>query len=201
MRGIEAARLTLITVLAGLATAACGAEEPAIRVSVVNQVYDSIYVPANYLPLRIKDQQGSWWQADLRGGVACADCSEACEGTLKGDPAPAWVQVRRGQTLPLGWDGTLYQRSGQTCSCGIGCHDQAPISPGKYTFELSFDQALPPPVEALQQQPDPRWHHDLVGRQRHGRGRRLAIPNLSADLRRRERDQPDLQVIHAATPA
>lgn len=143
MRVIKAAGLTLIMVLAGLATAACGVEQPSIMVEVVNETHGSIYLPANFLPLRIKDSQGKWWRADAGGGTRCADCSEACESTLHGDPAPVFVEVRAGQTLPMSWDGALYERSPNGCSCGISCYDQVPVSPGKYTFEVSFDQDLP----------------------------------------------------------
>lgn len=138
--------LTMTLALA-LLMAGCGAEDPdanPIRVGVRNQSYSSIYVGANALPLRIKDSTGNWWGSDAGfSGVTCSQCDQQCDSSLHGDPAPTWTEIPSGQTLPLSWDGRLYERLDGGCHCGITCYQPMPFVPGKYTFEVSYGHVLP----------------------------------------------------------
>lgn len=135
--------LTVASLLAG-----CGTQDPdenPISVGVRNQTHSSIYVGANSLPLKIKDSTGTWWSSDAGfSGVTCSQCDQQCENNLHGDPAPTWIEIPPGQTLPLSWDGRLYERLDRGCYCGITCYQPMPFPRGKYTFEVSFDQSLPP---------------------------------------------------------
>ena len=139
--------LMMTSLLASL-LAGCGAQDPEanpIQVGVRNQSHSSIYVGANSLPLKIKDFSGTWWDADAGfSGLTCSQCDQQCENNLHGDPAPTWIEIPSGQTLPLSWDGRLYERLDGGCHCGITCYQPMPFQPGNYTFEVSFDQSLPP---------------------------------------------------------
>ncbi len=143
--GTKQATWTMTLALAALLVAGCGAEENTIKVGVRNQGHSSIYVGANSLPLRVMDETGKWWRTDPGfGGIPCSACDQQCDNNLHGDPAPVWVEIPGGQTLPLSWDGNLYERVEGGCHCGISCYQKTPMDPGKYTFEVGYDQALPP---------------------------------------------------------
>ena len=134
-----------MALMAASLLAGCGPAEDPIQVGVRNESLGSVYVGSNALPLRIKDSRDVWWSADAGfAGVSCSDCERQCENNIHGDPRPLWIEIPPGQTLPLRWDGRLYQRLDGGCHCGTTCYQPTSMEPGPYSFEVSFEQSLPP---------------------------------------------------------
>lgn len=135
----------LSTILGLLGACNQGPTAGQISLMLLNQRDHSVYLPANSLPLQIKDSADQVWSPDTGwGGITCGQCQQQCESNLHGDPAPVWIEIPAGERLTLPWDGRLYRRSSGGCGCGgWSCYEPTTAEDGHYAFLLYYDTTLP----------------------------------------------------------
>lgn len=136
----QALTLTLFPILA-----ACDDLPPArpTTVKVVNKGTHAIYVTADRLPFRLIDGTNKTWRPDAARAPLCFDCDDVCNSDTHCDPAPVWIKIGAGETVPFEWEGRLYDLRDKACSCGASCFEPEELPDGSYQLVLEYEPELP----------------------------------------------------------